>query len=372
MRRSPAHEDSSSTPADKRDYALDDFDYDLPPELIAQEPLPERSASRLMVLDRQSGAVSHSSFAKIVERLTPGDLIVVNDTRVIPARILARRCTGGLVELLLLHPLAAKAGSWLAMGSPLRKLRQGEWLEVESAAGPHRLEVSGFAAGPDGQRRIVVTLGSPADTFRLLNESGFAPLPPYIKRKDQEHRRQEDIERYQTVFAVAPGAVAAPTAGLHFSDRLLSDLKAAGVEVRTITLHVGPGTFKPIAAGIEEHTIEAERYCVPESTALAINKALSESRRVIAVGTTTCRALETAGASGRVQPIAEGETSLFIKPGHSFKVTSALLTNFHLPRSSLLLLVSAFAGHALVMSAYREAVEQRYRFFSYGDAMLIV
>lgn len=359
----------------KRTFTIEDFEYDLPAELIAQTPCDVRHESRLLVVQRAPSTIQHRHFADVVEILQPGDVIVVNNTRVIPARLLARRTTGGSVEILLLKPETDRPGLWQALANPLRKLKVGDALAVESTAGASRqITVADILAGPDGHKRVMIDLGGQEAAFELLKEIGNAPLPPYIeRRRDQAaSTRAQDLERYQTIFADAPGAVAAPTAGLHFSAEIVERLKEKGVGVEEITLHVGPGTFKPITAGLDEHAIEAEEYSVKPEVAEAINKAKAEGRRVVGVGTTTCRALETAGATGTVQPVERGQSTLYIQPGFEFRILDALITNFHLSRSSLLVLVSAFGGYELVMKAYKEAVDRRYRFFSYGDAMLIL
>jgi len=363
-----------STDAPAGSFRLADFEYDLPAELIAQEPLAARDQSRLMLLDRKSESISHRHFYDLPDLLAGGDLLVINDTRVIPARLLARRATGGLIELLLLRPETAQPGFWHAMANGLRKLKEGEVLYVGCADEPVRAPVviERIIAGPDGQKRLLVNLGSPEQAYRLLAGRGYAPLPPYIRRNGDRTKRQQDLERYQTVFASAPGAVAAPTAGLHFSNQLLERLQERGIETCEITLHVGPGTFKPITTSIEDHTIESEPFTVSRASADKVNAALADGRRVIAVGTTSLRTLETAGAGGRLLESIDASTSLYIRPGYRFRVTQGLITNFHLSRSSLLVLVSTFAGHDLTMRAYKEAVAVRYRFFSYGDCMLIL
>lgn len=359
---------------------LDDFSYDLPLELIAQEPCLKRHESRLMTLDKSTGNIEHKIFQDIRGCLVPGDLLVLNDTKVIPARISARRETGGAVEILLLKPEAQRPGLWQAMAYPLRKLKVGDLLHVDGQNGEkYTLSVADFFEGPDAQRRLIIDFGGQKEVYSLLKNIGSAPLPPYIRRQRPEVDQAElgtkqhlsDLDRYQTVFADVPGAVAAPTAGLHFSRELLQDLQASGVKLAYLTLHVGPGTFKPISSSVEEHHIEAEQFFIPEVTVAAVNDALNEGRRVIAVGTTSCRALETAGSSGRLRSASADESSLYIKPGYEFKIVKALITNFHLSRSSLLVLVSSFAGHEFIMSAYATAVKERYRFYSYGDAMFI-
>ena len=355
-------------------YKLDDFAYDLPPELIAQKPPKLRHQSRLMCLDRESKQISHERFADLPQLLRAGDVLIVNDTRVIPARLTARRATGGIVDILLLHPDTSQRSRahWLALATPLKRLKQGEELLVELTGASYTITVQEIVFAEDGQKRLLLDLGAPENVYQLLSQVGYAPLPPYIHREHEENLRSNDLERYQTVFANRPGAVAAPTAGLHFSDELLSKLQSQGIEIGKVTLHVGTGTFKPITTSLTEHTIESEELSVPLETVELVNKALADNRRIIAVGTTSCRALETAGVSGKLAPITSSTTSLYIQPGYQFKILSGLITNFHLSRSSLLVLVSAFAGHEMVMNAYKEAIAERYRFFSYGDAMLII
>ncbi|HEX4348266.1 MAG TPA: tRNA preQ1(34) S-adenosylmethionine ribosyltransferase-isomerase QueA [Vicinamibacterales bacterium] len=358
-----------------------DFDFELPPELIAQEPAADRGGARLLHVERATGAISHSAVSALPGLLRPGDLIVVNNTRVFPARLLGTRVpSGGSVECVLLAPVSATvsgsvagsvaetvAGSqmWEALVHPGQKLKVGARMVFSG-----RLHAEVVEHRPFGRRlvRLWTEDGSPIDD--LVDTIGHIPLPPYIKRDDVA----ADRERYQTVFAASRGSVAAPTAGLHFTPALLSALTARGVERAEITLHVGYGTFQPVRVDtVEEHTLEPERYDIPPQTAEAINRALDEHRRVIAVGTTTTRTLEWAAqqGGGRISP-GRGATSLFIYPGFSFQVLGGLLTNFHLPKSSLLMLVSAFAGREPALAAYRDAVANRYRFYSYGEAMLIL
>jgi S-adenosylmethionine:tRNA ribosyltransferase-isomerase len=338
-----------------------DFDYELPEELIAQEPLP-RGTSRLLVLDRRTGKVEHRRISEIVKWLRSDDLLLVNDTKVIPARLYARRTTGRRFELLLLRPLDHRR--WQTLLRPSARVRTGEQLLVSDGGSIQPLE-------PLGEGQWIISCDPPLDLDRLAH-LGEAPLPPYIRRP--AGATAADSERYQTVYARAPGAVAAPTAGLHFTAKLLEQIRAEGVEVVTVTLHVGIGTFRPVSVDlVNQHTMHAEQYQVSASAAAAVNQALADRRRVVCVGTTSVRALEGGLAAGNGQLNAGcDETEIFIYPGHSFLGVGALLTNFHLPRSTLLMLVSAFAGHEHVMRAYREAVEQRYRFYSYGDAMLVV
>ncbi|TCK03971.1 tRNA preQ1(34) S-adenosylmethionine ribosyltransferase-isomerase QueA [Phorcysia thermohydrogeniphila] len=341
---------------------VSDFDYELPKELIAKFPVEPRDSARLMVLHRDSGKLEHRIFRDIVEYLKEGDVLVLNDTKVIPARLFGRLETGGKVELLLVRqPLP---NLWEVMAKPARKLKEGKRIIFDE-----ELEgiVKGYAG--EGRRLVEFKVKGNKDFMEKLEKVGHIPLPPYIEREE----RPEDREKYQTVFAQKPGAVAAPTAGLHFTEELLEKLRDKGVIIKTVTLHVGPGTFKPVKVeNVEEHQMDYETYNVPEETAKEVNRAKDEGRRVIAVGTTVVRTLESAAdESGRVKS-GEGSTNLFIYPGYRFKVIDALITNFHLPRSTLLMLVSAFAGRERILNAYREAVKEGYRFYSYGDAMLIL
>lgn len=338
-----------------------DFDFYLPGHLVAQWPPKERGASRLMVLSRATGEISHRGFRDIKDHLRQGDLLVLNDTRVLPARLLGNKATGGKAEILLTEKLpAARAGkeAWRCMVKPSKGVGPG----------------SRFFFGPGVE---AVVLESDADGFRVcefsapldLDRIGRIPLPPYIKREAEE----EDGERYQTVFASSDGAIAAPTAGLHFTEPLLDEIRGMGVEVHRITLHTGPGTFMPVRVKeISRHRMLPERYSIPEEVFASIARAKKEGRRVIAVGTTSTRALEAAASDGLDNPKLQGATGLFIYPGYGFKVVDALLTNFHLPGSTLIMLVCAFAGRERVLDAYAEAVKEGYRFFSYGDAMLII
>ena len=345
---------------------LSDFDYELPAELIAQEAAPVRDLARLLRLDRATGKCSHHRVADLDTLLEPGDVLVVNDTRVVPARLLGRRePSGGAVECLLLARLNAER--WDALVHPGQKLKVGSRAVFE--AGGHRLELEVLARHYHGRRTIRLRAAD-GDVDAAIDAIGHVPLPPYIKRPD----RPVDHERYQTVYAAARGSVAAPTAGLHFTPALIDRLRARGVERLTITLHVGYGTFEPVRTeDVEAHRVAAERYVVPESTATAVNRALDEGRRVVAVGTTTTRTLEAVARAhgGRLAPAA-GQTDLYIREPFDFRIVGGLLTNFHLPRSSLLLLVCALAGRDTILAAYREAVDRRYRFYSYGDAMLIL
>ncbi len=341
---------------------VSDFDYHLPRELIATFPVEPRDSARLLVLHRDTGEVEHKIFRDIVDYLKPGDILVINDTKVIPARLYGRLETGGKIELLLVRQV--EPGVWEVMAKPARKLKKGKRIVFDK-------ELSGEVLGYSGEglRLVKFELNTNKDFMEKLEEVGHIPLPPYIEREELP----EDKEKYQTVFARKEGAVAAPTAGLHFTEELLDRLREKGVLIKPVTLHVGPGTFKPVKVeNVEEHKMDYETYFVPKDTAEEINKAKEEGRRVVAVGTTVVRTLESASdRPGRVKN-GEGITNLFIYPGYRFKVIDALITNFHLPRSTLLMLVSAFAGRERVLNAYREAIEKGYRFYSYGDAMLIL
>ncbi|HZE34860.1 MAG TPA: tRNA preQ1(34) S-adenosylmethionine ribosyltransferase-isomerase QueA [Candidatus Eisenbacteria bacterium] len=339
------------------------FDYDLPPQSIAQEPAEPRDASKLLVLDRARGGWEDAHFSDLPLWLEPGDCLVVNESRVIPARLLGTlEGSGRAVELLMLRALDGPR--WEALVRPGKRCRVGA--RVTLASGVAHATVREHR--PHGAR--VVEIAAPWSVDELLERHGLPPLPPYIER--HEAPKPEDRERYQTVYAAAKGSVAAPTAGLHFTPALLARLAAAGVELHRLTLHVGPGTFRPMkTARIEEHRLEGEIAEVPAATAAAVTRAKAAGRRVVAVGTTTTRTLEWAAeAWGRVSE-RRGAADLFIYPGYRFRVVDALVTNFHLPRSTLLLLVAAFAGREVILRAYAHAVASGYRFYSYGDAMLI-
>jgi S-adenosylmethionine:tRNA ribosyltransferase-isomerase len=344
-----------------------EFDFDLPAELIAQEPPAERGTSRLLRLDRQTGQISHHVFGDLPSLLAPGDLLVVNDTRVFPARLIGRRLPGGgAAECLLVGP-AGSGDTWTALVHPGQRLKPGARMIFERAGRSLEAEVLGHHF--HGRRTVRLRTPDGAPVRDAIHAIGHTPLPPYVKRVDTA----ADRERYQTVYARAEGSVAAPTAGLHFTPALMAALDARRVERASVTLHVGYGTFQPVRVDrVEDHQMEAERYDVPAPTAAALSRALAEGRRIVAVGTTTTRTLESLPAGpGGVEP-RNGETALFISPGHTFKVVSGLVTNFHLPRSSLLMLVAALAGRESVLAAYREAITRRYRFYSYGDAMVIL
>lgn len=334
----------------------DDFDYELPEELIAQRPTTPRDASRLLVVDKQTGDWEHKSFRDLPNYLRPGDVLVRNDTRVMPARFVGEKVgTGGRVELLLLRQTAPD--TWEALVRPGRRVHPGAVLTFgEGALTAQVLDRT------EGGGRLVRfrSVGSLTD---VLRELGDTPLPPYIQET------LDDPERYQTVYGVEAGSAAAPTAGLHFTEELLASLRAAGVDIVDVTLHVGPGTFRPVKAKyVQEHDMHAEFFRVPTETTAVIDKAVQEGRRIIAVGTTTARALEAARMTGATS----GWTDLFIYPGYEWRVVDGLLTNFHLPKSSLLMLVSALLGREKTLAAYEAAIAARYRFYSFGDAMLIV
>ena len=354
-----------------------DFDFHLPPDLVAQEPPADRSAARLLHLDRATGRVDHRMVADLPAWLVEGDLLVVNNSRVFPARLLGRRVpSGGAVECLLIGRVAERAESkvpgaggelWEGLVHPGQRLGPGGLLRFD---GPPTMHAEVLERRFHGRRLLRLWTGDGSSVDAAIDAIGHVPLPPYIKRPD----RPADRERYQTIFARARGSVAAPTAGLHFDDRLMEALARRGVAVVEITLHVGYGTFQPVRVErVEDHRLDPERYDIGEAAARAVNHALDERRRVLAVGTTTTRVLEAAaqGSGGRITAGA-GVTDLFIHPGFSFQVVGGLMTNFHLPQSSLLMLVAAFGGREPVLRAYAEAIALRYRFFSYGDAMVIL
>ncbi len=346
---------------------VSEFDYELPPELIAQAPSPERGTSRLLVLERQSGRVDHVTIDRLPDLLQRDDLLVVNDSRVFPARLLGERVpTGGAVECLLLGRV--DDDRWDALVHPGQKLKPGSRVVFRGAGRELSAEI--LERRYYGRRLVRLWTDDGSRVTDVVDAIGHVPLPPYIRRADEP----ADRERYQTVYACERGSVAAPTAGLHFTPALLDALQARGIERAAITLHVGYGTFKPVRVRrVEDHAVDPESFTIGEPAAAAINQAVAGGRRIVAVGTTTTRALESAAqlGAGHVVPMSGG-TDLFVFPGFEFRVVGALLTNFHLPRSSLLMLVCAFGGRSTVLQAYREAVDRRYRFYSYGDAMLIV
>jgi len=353
-----------------------EFDYELPPERIAQEPANPRDHSRLMVLHREEGRIGHRRFYELPELLRPGDALILNDSRVIPAKLRARRLPDDKpAEILLLEPAAEQ--DWWVLAKPARRLKPGaraRFVPRRLPAPP--LEATVLDRNEEGHR--LIRFDAEEDPLRLLSFYGETPLPPYIRRPSGE--TPADPVRYQTVYAKAPGSVAAPTAGLHFTEPLLERLRAAGVETATVTLHVGLGTFAPVKTDrVEEHPMHAESFELPASVCDAVRRARRAGGRVIAVGTTSVRALETAAQEqgNELRPV-RGRTRLFIRPPWEFRATDAMITNFHLPRSTLLMLTAAFAapgstrGRELILRAYREAIDRGYRFYSYGDAMLIL
>ncbi len=338
-----------------------DFNYELPPELIAQAPAPRRDASRLMVLDRAERTVRETVFSGIVDLFRAGDLLVLNDTMVIPARLQGRKESGGRVEVFLVRKLKAAGSVWTCLIRASKKPRPGSVILLPSG-------MTATVVQQDDHETWTVSF-TPAEGFeQWLEAEGMMPLPPYIRRNQEE----EDRVRYQTVFARARGAVAAPTAGLHVTEAILEALVAQGVEIAPLTLHVGLGTFLPVRVdGVHEHRMHREFYSIPRATAVAVERRKREGGRVIALGTTTTRALEhAAGIDGTVLP-GDGEADIFIYPGYRFRVVDGMITNFHLPCSTLLLLVAAFAGREYLLEAYNEAVRRKFRFYSYGDAMFI-
>ena len=336
-----------------------DFWYDLPPELIAQTPIPERDRSRLLCLDRKTGATAHHHFYELPGMLRAGDCLVVNDSRVLPARLIGRRAGGGAAELLLLRELGDDC--WECLCRPGKRLREGA--EIRFGEGELRARIEEIL--PEGNRRVKFFFEG--IFLEVLDRLGKMPLPPYIREE------LEDRERYQTVYSRELGSAAAPTAGLHFTESLLNEIREKGVTVSPVTLHVGLGTFRPVKEEeIEDHPMHAEFCMIPEETAEAVNRCRQAGGRVIAVGTTSCRTLESfAEEDGSLKP-AGGWTDLFLYPGCRFRCIDGLVTNFHLPESTLIMLVSAFAGRENVLKAYEEAVRERYRFFSFGDAMFII
>ena len=358
---------------EKSELRVADFDFELPPESIAQQPPAERGQSRMLVMDRMSGALRDTRFREFPSLLRAGDVLVLNDSRVIPARLYARRTLRreketptGRIEVMLTEP--AGENEWRALVRPGRKIAIGERLVFPDATDRTVLEAEVIERGEFGER--LLRFAPTADFFKAIEQIGHIPLPPYIHREDAS----EDRERYQTVFAQERGSVAAPTAGLHFTQATLDEIAAKGVEIARVTLHVGLGTFAPLRVErVEEVRLHSESYSLSRATAEAINRAKREGRRVVAVGTTVVRTLETAAqrSGGRELAPHSGKTDIFIRPGFEFRVVNALLTNFHLPQSSLLMLVSAFADRNHVLSAYQHAVRAGYRFFSYGDCMFL-
>lgn len=350
---------------------LSDFDFELPEALIAQTPLAERDASRLLVLPKRAGAIEHRMFRELPSLLRRGDLLVFNDARVIPARLIGRKAdTGGRVELLLTEPQVGDESQpgelWSCLGKASKGLKPGQRIDFDE-----RLWATVTAVEEDGSLQVRLSLGGDA-LLEALWQRGEIPLPPYIRHDHVPAASDPHATRYQTIFAKRPGASAAPTAGLHFTPQTLRALEAAGIERATVTLFVGPGTFMPVRTeNVLEHRMHTERFEVPQETVDAIARTRDRGGRVISVGTTSLRALEAAGQDGVVRA-GPGATDLFLVPGSTFRVVDGLVTNFHLPKSTLLMLVSALVGRERLLDAYAAAVAERYRFFSYGDAMLIV
>jgi S-adenosylmethionine:tRNA ribosyltransferase-isomerase len=347
---------------------VDEFDFDLPVELIAQTPPIERGTSRLLALPRDGGSIAHHHFNELPQLLSPGDVLVVNDTRVFPARLIGQRLPGGgAAECFLVRP-AEEADTWVALVHPGQRLKPGARMHFERNG--FVLEAEVLSRHFHGRRVVRLCAATGVSVREAIHHIGHVPLPPYLKREDTA----ADRERYQTVYSKVEGSIAAPTAGLHFTPAILEALAARGIERATLTLHVGYGTFQPVRVErVAEHQMEAEHFVVSAETARVLTTALAERRRIVAVGTTSTRALESLIVSedGTVSP-QSGETTLFIRPGHAFRLVGGLVTNFHLPRSSLLMLVAALAGRDRVLAAYRAAIAERYRFYSYGDAMLVL
>ncbi|HHW17674.1 MAG TPA: tRNA preQ1(34) S-adenosylmethionine ribosyltransferase-isomerase QueA [Firmicutes bacterium] len=340
---------------------IDEFDYELPEDLIAQTPALERDKSRLLVVDRRTGSLSHRMFYEVIEYLNSGDILVVNDTKVIPARLMARRSTGGKVEVLLLRQV--EPDIWECLVRPGHKVKVGEKVSV----GVGEKGMTGTVLSRTDYGGRMIRWEYKGDWEENLQRLGHTPLPPYIKTP------LSDPSRYQTVYARIPGSAAAPTAGLHFTEELLERIRQKGVVVKSITLEVGLGTFRPVREEIvEHHKMHREHFTVNEEAAAAINDARERGGKLVAVGTTVVRALETSALEDGTVRAFSGSTELFIYPGYRFKAVDHLITNFHLPKSTLLMLVSAFAGKELIMKAYHEAIRERYRFYSFGDAMLIL
>ncbi len=356
------------------DRSFDDvslYDYELPEGLIAKEPLAERDASRLLVLDRQTGAIQHRGIRELAELLRPGDCLVLNDTRVLPARLIGQRAnTGGKWEGLYLGP--AENGDWRLIGQTRGYLKPGEQVVLiplghNPPNGPESLHLTLIDREPDGVWRMRPE--PTGDTLSLLQQFGTMPLPPYMQRKVAT---DSDWQRYQTTYASHPGSVAAPTAGLHLTESLLAEIEGRGIRIARVTLHVGLGTFRPISAtNLSEHLMHSEWCEIGEPAVQTIQETRERGGRIVAVGTTSVRTLETAAADGQLRPW-QGATSIFIRPPYRFRVVDGLLTNFHLPRSTLFVLVSTFSGLAHIQAAYAAAIRERYRFYSYGDAMLIL
>ena len=343
-----------------------EFTFTLPDELIARFPVPERDGSRLMVLDRQSDAITETVFSQITDWLRPDDLLVVNDTKVIPARLFGQKQTGGRVEIFLVEDQGARGKGqdtlWRCLLRASKPCKTGQLVQLPEGVTAEIVERS-------GEQDWLIHFQGSDDFYTWLQRIGQMPIPPYLNRESDE----QDRVRYQTVYASEPGAVAAPTAGLHFTPQLLTRIQNTGVRLAKVTLHVGLGTFQPVRVErVQDHIIHCERYRIPPATAAAVAATRARGGRVVAVGTTACRTLEYAADAQGAIIAGQGDADIFIYPGYQFKVVDALLTNFHLPESTLLMLVSAFGGQKAILAAYDEAVKQQFRFYSYGDAMLIV
>jgi len=344
------------------------LNYELPAELIAQKPADKRSASRLLVLDRDTGKITDKVFTDIAGYIKTGDCLVLNDTKVLAARFFASRKTGAKLEGLFLQEVGDSV--WKVMLKNSRKIKVGETIDLIGIDGKSFCEIIASERCDDG--KWVLNIAAEGSVEDILAKTGFPPLPPYIKRDDNPDIAAEDLSRYQTVYAKNAGAVAAPTAGMHFTTELIDELKAAGVNIAYVTLHVGAGTFKPVTAeNLADHPMHSERYSLNAENAAVINKCKAAGGKIIAVGTTSVRTLETIAAGGQIKA-EQGSTKLFIKPEYEFKAVDTMITNFHLPKSTLIALVGAFAGMDLVMKAYKHAIDQKYRFYSYGDSMIIL
>ncbi|OIP30218.1 MAG: tRNA preQ1(34) S-adenosylmethionine ribosyltransferase-isomerase QueA [Deltaproteobacteria bacterium CG12_big_fil_rev_8_21_14_0_65_43_10] len=352
---------------------LEEFDYMLPEGLISQYPMAKRDDSRLLIVNRQDGRIEHRAFSDISYFMETGDVLVINDTRVIPARLFGKKETGGRIEILILRQLKptepesnGKLNIWECLIKSSKRLKEGSRISFNEY-----LEGEVIEKGSNG--KCILQFHSKGDFHKILDKVGRMPLPPYIKRDGELKDGQIDIERYQTVFARNKGAIAAPTAGLHFTEGLLSKIQEKGVKIAYITVHIGMGTFMPVRAEkVEDHVLEAEYFEIKQDAASLINTAVTNDKRIIAVGTSVTRALESAVVENRIIKPATKYTSLFIYPGYQFKIVDTLVTNFHLPKSTPLLLVSAFAGNTLIADVYKKAIEAGYRFLSYGDGMMIL
>lgn len=343
------------------------LNYHLPPELIAQKPIGNRSDSRLLVLNRSDGSITDDTFSRIPDYFHQGDCLVINNTKVLPAKFFAQKETGAKIEGLF---IGQQENKWLVLLKNSSRIKQGRILYLLDRDKKQFCPAVVDTKLADG--RWLLKPDSPFPAEEILSRIGFTPLPPYIKRHHPQFEHQTDSQRYQTVYADCSGAIAAPTAGLHFTQELLEQISQKGISIARLTLHVGVGTFLPVKTEtLEEHKIHSEQFSIDRENADIINSAIGRSGRIIAVGTTTVRTLETIAAGGEIKP-ANGQTNLFIMPGFEFKITDCLITNFHLPKSTLLALVAAFAGLDKILAAYRHAVEQKYRFYSYGDCMLII